>query len=71
MAKMSVEFNDQVTDMLEELARREGRTKVEILRRALGIYKYLDDEVRQDQEHGRKVAITDKDHRVLTEIAWF
>ena len=71
MAKMSVEFNDQVTDMLEELARREGRTKVEILRRALGIYKYLDDEVRHDQEHGRKVAITDKDHRVLTEIAWF
>ena len=70
MPKMTVDFNEQVTQMLEDLASREGRSKVEILRRAIGIYSFLDDEVREGKEEGRRVAVTDKDKKILKEIVW-
>lgn len=69
MARMTVEFNEEVSKKLEELAKLEDKTKVEILRRALGLYSYLDKEMaRQDDE--RFLAITDKENRVLTKLKW-
>ena len=70
MPKLTVEFTDRVNNMLDELAQREGRTKIEILRRAIGMYKYLGDTVRDETSSGRSVAVVDKDKHVLTEIAW-
>ena len=70
MSKMTVDFNEEVTEMLNDLAKKEGRTKVEILRRAIAIYSYLDDEVRKGKEEGRQVAVTDKDKNILKEIVW-
>jgi hypothetical protein len=65
MPKLTVEFNERMNEMLEELAAREGTTKVDILRRALALYRYVDEEVGENKK--RRVAITEDD-RVLKEI---
>lgn len=53
MPKLTVEFNDKMNDILEQLAEEKGTTKVDVLRRAVALYKYLDSE----QKDG-KVSIT-------------
>jgi len=44
MPKLTVEFNDKMNDILEQLADEKGTTKVDVLRRAVALYKYLDGE---------------------------
>jgi predicted transcriptional regulator len=46
MPKLTVEFNDKMNDILEQLADEKGTTKVDVLRRAVALYKYLDGEKR-------------------------
>ncbi|MBZ5679021.1 MAG: hypothetical protein LAO24_02830 [Acidobacteriia bacterium] len=53
MPKLTVEFNDKMNEILEQLAEEKGTTKVDVLRRAVALYKYLDGE----QKDG-KVSIT-------------
>ncbi|MEI6166976.1 MAG: hypothetical protein WCS52_07255 [bacterium] len=69
MARMTVEFNPQVSGMLETLAKAEGRTKTEILRRALGLYSYLEKEM-AGREEEKFVSVTDKENRVLAKLKW-
>lgn len=70
MAKMTVDFNPAVTEMLEKVAEGEGRTKVEVLRRAIGLYKYLGDEIKAGAGEERYLAILTKDGRPVKEVAW-
>jgi predicted transcriptional regulator len=65
MAKLTVEFNDRMNEMLEQLAAKEDTTKVDILRRALALYRYVEQEVGDNDR--RRVAITEDD-KVLKEI---
>lgn len=65
MAKLTVEFNDRMNEMLEELAAKEDTTKVDVIRRALALYKYVEDEVGDSDK--RRLAISEGD-RVLKEI---
>ena len=65
MPKLTVEFNDRMNQMLEELAAKEGTKKVDIIRRALSLYKYVDEEVGDGGK--RRLAITE-DEKVLKEI---
>ena len=44
MPKLTVEFNDKMNDILEQLVDEKGTTKVDVLRRAVALYKYLDGE---------------------------
>ena len=67
MPKLTIEFNDRVNGMLEELAEEAGTTKVDIIRRALALYKHVDDEVRETDK--RKLATTENGN-VVTEIVW-
>jgi predicted transcriptional regulator len=69
MARMTVEFNEDVSKKLEELAKLENRSKTEILRRALGLYSYLDKEM-TGQDDERFLALTDKENRVLAKLKW-
>ena len=48
MPKLTVEFNDKMNDILEQLAEEKGTTKVDVLRRAVALYKYLDGEQQKD-----------------------
>lgn len=65
MTKLTLEFNDRLTQILQELADKEDTTKVDIIRRALGLYKYVEDEVWTDGK--RRLAITEDD-KVIREI---
>jgi hypothetical protein len=63
MPKLTVEFNDKMNDILEQLAEEKGTTKVDVLRRAVALYKYLDGEQQKD---GR-VSIT-RDNTIVKDI---
>jgi predicted transcriptional regulator len=63
MPKLTVEFNDKMTKILEELAAEKGTSKVDVLRRAVALYRYLDSEQKENQ----KVSIT-QNNRVLKDI---
>ena len=63
MPKLTVEFNDKMNDILEQLAEEKGTTKVDVLRRAVALYKYLDGEQLKD---GR-VSIT-RDNTIVKDI---
>jgi predicted transcriptional regulator len=56
MAKLTVEFNDKMNQILEQLAEEKGTTKVDVLRRAVALYSYLDDEQKRDEDN--QVSIT-------------
>lgn len=55
MPKLTVQFDNKVSKLLKELAERKGTTKVEIIRRALATYKYLDDETLEDS---KRISVT-------------
>jgi predicted transcriptional regulator len=42
---MTVQLTDQIDNVLETLASRSGTSKTEVLRRAIGTYKVLQDEL--------------------------
>ena len=65
MAKLTVEFNERMNKMLEELAGKEETTKVDIIRRALALYKYVEEEVGKSDK--RRLAVTE-DEKVVKEI---
>ena len=62
MPKLTIQFDDKVNKMLLELAERKGTTKVDILRRALAAYKYLDDETLDGK---KRVSVTDADEATI------
>jgi hypothetical protein len=56
MPKLTVEFSDKMNDILEGLANEKETTKVDVLRRAVALYKYLDSEQKEDEAN--KLSIT-------------
>ena len=66
MAKLTVEFSDGMTKLLESLARKNGTTKVDVIRRALALYNYVDEEVLDKK--GRKLSITESDNKILKDL---
>jgi len=67
--KYSVDFNDQVHGLLSEMAKKEGRSKCEILRRALGLYSYFHKEMHEDQAN-KVMAVLDRKGKVLKQLKW-
>ena len=65
MPKLTVEFNEGMNEMLQELAARDKTTKVDIVRRALALYRYVIEET--DKPGKRRLAIAD-DEKVIKEI---
>ena len=65
MARLTVQFPEATSQMLAELSERDEVTKTEVLRRAIALYKYLENETRDGK---RKVAIADENDRVVKEI---
>lgn len=65
MAKLTIEFNDRMTDALNRVAARDGISKVEALRRALALYDYAKTETTAEQT--RRLSIT-QDGKVLRDI---
>ncbi|MFO1350371.1 MAG: hypothetical protein U1F68_06700 [Gammaproteobacteria bacterium] len=67
MPRMTIEFSDKVNAILNELADKDDITKVEVMRRALALYNYVQKEA---IDKDKKVSITDKDDTVLKDIVF-
>ena len=68
MAKITVEFNDQTQDVLDKLASARGTTKVDVLRRALAVYKVLSEETDPAKSSKLKVSLTDATGKAVKDI---
>jgi len=66
MARLTIQFPERTSKILEELSGENQISKTEVLRRAVALYKYLDDEVRKGK--GKKLTIADEDDKILKEI---
>lgn len=66
MKKLTVEFSDGMTEVLEDLANGRGSTKVDVIRNALALYHYIYKEVLK--KTGRKLAISSEEDEVIKEI---
>lgn len=69
MATLVVEFNSKTDEILEEMADKKGTTKVDILRRAVAVYKYITNELhcRREGDTPKKLVIR-RDEEILKEI---
>jgi predicted transcriptional regulator len=66
MSKLTVQLGDKTNQLLEQLATDKSTTKTEIIRRALAMYKYLDDET---SDGDKRVSITSvKDGNIIKDI---
>ena len=66
MPKLTVEFGEVSNKLLEQLAAKHGTTKVAILRLAVGLLSYVDEETSKDPKR-RHLAITEDD-KVIKEF---
>lgn len=64
MSKTTVELSGDLNEMLADLSESQGVSKGEVIKRALALLKFLEEQ----QSEGKKVAITDQDDRVVQEI---
>ena len=69
MATLTVEFSSKMDAILEGLANKKGTTKVDILRRAVAVYRYLTNELhcRREGDVPKQLVIR-KDEEILKEI---
>ena len=66
MSKLTIQLGDKTNQLLKQLATEKNTTKTEIIRRALAMYKYLDDETRDGD---KRVSITSvKDGNIIKDI---
>ncbi len=68
MPRLTIEFNDDVSKILETLAEKDGTTKVDVLRRALALYNYVHREAIEKKDH--KLSIVDEKDKVVKEIVF-
>jgi hypothetical protein len=48
MAKFTLEFNQQATDLVNQLAEKKGTSKSDVIRRALNLLSYVEDQQAKD-----------------------
>lgn len=65
MPRITIEFPEQIDKILKELAEKGETSKVDVLRRALALYNYVNKEVK---EKDLKLAVADKEDKILKEI---
>jgi hypothetical protein len=71
MPVLTIEFNSPMNDILQELADKKGCSKVDILRRAVALYKYISNELhcrRKDDLVPKKLVIRNSEDVILKEI---
>jgi len=64
MPKLTVPVTAQLDGVLNNLAEQSGLPKAQVVRRALALYNFLEDE----KHAGRKLAIADDDDRIVKEL---
>lgn len=70
MSRLTVEFPEEINNLLARLAEKEQTSKREVIRRALALYGYLADEgVRAGGDYKLSVTKT-KDNQVVKDIVF-
>lgn len=64
--RLSVNINDETEQALKELAERRGTTVTEIVRRAVSVYKFVEDEVGRN---GKALQLVDRENETVTSVA--
>ena len=67
MPRMTIEFPHQTNEMLKDLAEKGQTTKVDVLRRALALYNYVQ---REAKDKDRRLLITGSDDEAIKEIVF-
>ncbi len=69
MATLTIEFSSKMDEILGDLADKKGTTKVDILRRAVAVYKYITNQLhcRRQGDRPKKLVIR-KGETILKEI---
>lgn len=62
--RMNITFNDKAYDILEELQKKTGKTKSDLLRTALALLDYA----QENKEKGKKLFIAGEDDKLQKEI---
>jgi len=66
MPKLTIEFDETVNKLLNELSEKKGTSKAEIIRRALATYKYLTDETKEED---KRVSVTSaKSAKIIKDV---
>jgi predicted transcriptional regulator len=65
VAKLTVQFSDQADNVLNKISKRRGLTKSDILRRAIALYDYVDEETASDPK--KRLSIT-KEGQTVSDI---
>jgi predicted transcriptional regulator len=65
MVRYTIDIDDEFSKTLEELAKKKGGKKSDVLRDAVSAYKYLKD---QEVPGQKKVSITDASDKVLKDV---
>ena len=58
--RLSVNINDETANALREIAKDEGTTVTEVVRRAVSVYKFFDDA----RDEGKTIQLVGKDESV-------
>lgn len=67
MQRLNVNINDETSIALKELAQAKGLSVTEVVRRAVSVYKFIDDEVGDRPE--RTLQLHDSREKTITKIA--
>lgn len=67
VTRLSINISEQTADALKALAERHDTSVTNIVRRAVGIYEFLDQEM--GGNHDRSLQIIDKANKEVTTIA--
>lgn len=67
MPRMTIEFPDQINEILNQLAQKDQTTKADVLRRALALYNFVHKEA---VEKKMKISITDDNDKILKDIVF-
>jgi len=62
--RMNITFNDKAYDILEELQKKTGKTKSDLLRNALALLDYT----QENKDKGKKLFIADENDTLEKEI---
>ena len=65
MPRLTIACPEQVDKLLKELAEKGDTSKVDVLRRALALYNYVNKEVK---EKDLKLAVANDEDKILQEI---
>jgi Arc/MetJ-type ribon-helix-helix transcriptional regulator len=63
--RITIEFPEQIDAILKELSEKGHTSKVDVIRRALALYNYVNKEVK---EKDLKLAVAGEDDKILKEI---